>query len=298
MSNLTIVVLFVTLFVVCGVAIGVVLAQGVANVERPQSQEAALIIDHSCTDVSKIPHQWIEKAKTEFKVFYGHTSHGSQITSGMQAMNKDPFVFNRTGRDGALSYREVGGDLGHKGDLRWAEVTRKQLDSPDNDRNVVMWSWCGGCSDNTEEGINTYLEAMAKLESDYPDVKFIYMTGHLDGTGVEGNLNIRNNQIRAFCKKNNKTLFDFADIESYDPDGNSYLERGANDACAYDSNGDGKRNANWCREWIAANPDHDIALPKSAAHSHPLNGALKGRAFWWMMARMAGWDGTPDNARQ
>ena len=69
-----------------------------------------------------------------------------------------------------------------------------------NNINVVIWSWCGGVSDNTEEGINIYLNAMNQLEEDYPDVKFVYMTGHLDGTGEEGNLHIRNEQIRKFLK--------------------------------------------------------------------------------------------------
>ena len=36
------------------------------------------------------------------------------------------------------------------------------------------------------------------------------------------------------------------------------------------------------------NPDHGMDLPKRAAHTHPLNGALKGRAFWVMMAHLAG----------
>jgi hypothetical protein len=45
------------------------------------------------------------------------------------------------------------------------------------------------------------------------------MTGHLDGTGLTGNLNISNEQIRNHCRINKKFLLDFADIESYNPDG-------------------------------------------------------------------------------
>lgn len=249
----------------------------------------AIIIDHNCTDISKISEKWIEKAKKKFRVWYGHTSHGSQITSGMQAMNKKPFNFNRNGTEDALSYRETGGDLGHKGDMRWGKKTLKKLKEPGNNINLVMWSWCGGCSDNTEEGIRRYLIAMSRLEKRFPDVTFIYMTGHLDGSGKRGNLHRSNNQIREYCRKNNKVLFDFADIESFDPDGNRFLEKYADDACRYRTES-GKR-ANWAEEWLKRNPNHNIDLPSHAAHTHPLNGALKGRAFWWMMARLAGWNG-------
>ncbi|MGF1761406.1 hypothetical protein L4D76_26530 [Photobacterium sagamiensis] len=256
--------------------------------------EEALIIDHTSTDISIIPERWLNEARKQFRVWYGHTSHGSQITSGMHAINKGAFRFNATGNDDALSYQETGGDLGHRGDLRWMTKTKEHLDRPGNDTNVVMWSWCGGCSKNTEKGINRYLQAMTKLESEYPDVIFIYMTGHLDGSGVNGKLNKNNNQIRNYSRTHNKVLFDFADIESFDPDGNSFLQLGANDGGFYKRNGWGRRDSNWCEEWIAKYPDHGVALPDHAAHTHPLNGALKGRAFWWMMARLAGWNGKPE----
>lgn len=40
-----------------------------------------IIIDHHCTDLSQVPAFWIEQAKTQFFLSYGHTSHGSPAVS-------------------------------------------------------------------------------------------------------------------------------------------------------------------------------------------------------------------------
>ena len=117
------------------------------------------------------------------------------------------------------------------------------------------------------------------------------MTGHLDGGGLEGNLHIRNEQIRQFCKSNNKILFDFADIESYDPDGNYYLDKAANDGCFYDSNGDGSRDANWAIAWQDLHTEDVDWYVCSSAHSEALNANMKAYAAWHLWARLAGWSG-------
>lgn len=253
-----------------------------------------LIIGHICTDVSKVPKDSIVKAKTMFKMAYGHTSHGSQIVSGIEALRKsDPelFAFGKNAPADALSFWDgtPGGDLGNPDRTSWAQRTRELLNGSGKDRNLIMWSWCGQAGGASEKDIQTYLDLMSGLETEFPNVKFVYMTGHLDGSGKNGNLNKRNEQIRDFCRKNGKILFDFADIESYDPDGKvNYMELKATDGCDYvDASGARK---NWADEWLKANPDNKIALPSIAAHSKPLNGALKGNAFWWMLARLAGWE--------
>lgn len=253
----------------------------------------AIIIDHSCTGLSLVPIEWVNQAKEDLKIWYGHTSHGSQITSGINNLQNnigEPYTYNSSGAGGALSYQEqTGVDLGHNGDTSWAQVTRNVLNQPGNDRNVIMWSWCGGCSDNTEQGINIYLNKMTELENDYPDVKFIYMTGHLDIWAWE-NLKARNQQIRDYCIANDKILFDFADIESYNPD-STYFEY-ATDNCNYYSGPGGTYLGNWATKWCNTNPGSDLCWSCYCAHSESLNCNLKGRAFWWMISRMAGWDGT------
>jgi hypothetical protein len=109
----------------------------------------------------------------------------------------------------------MSGDVGYY--PVWIDNTRSYLGSPDPitgrgtganaDVNVIIWSWCGQVSSHSENSMITqYLEPMAQLESDYPGVKFVYMTGHLDGSGVAGNLHIRNEQIRNYCHNNGKIL--------------------------------------------------------------------------------------------
>ncbi len=241
----------------------------------PNYTTGGLVADHEAADdFDRIPDAYITAAKNDYHIFYGHTSHGGQILTGLQMIEAIDGRYAYNNGAGSLQIDEQWADLGERGDLDWVETTRAVLDVEAGHINMVMWSWCGGVSGNTEAGINTYLQAMDQLESDYPDVVFVYMTGHLDGEGPSSNLYERNNQIRNYCRSHDKVLFDFADVESYDPDGNYY---------PWDDDG-----CNWCSDWCAT---HGCPSCGSCAHSHCFNCYRKGRAFWWMMARIAGWGG-------
>ena len=273
--------------------------------EKRSERSGPIIIDHTCTDISQIPDYWIDQAK-QLTLHYAHTSHGGQIWQGsnnLESLNSTyGFARRESGSEGLPpvevppALRMYDGNPPHTyitPELYWdsnagKDSTRSVADTGDYD--FSMWAWCGQVSDASQVYIERYLAAMNQFETEYPGMGFIYMTGHLDGGGPSGNLNIRNEQIRTYCRANNKILFDFADIERYNPDGDDFLDAGANDECYYNDWGN-----NWADEWCAENPGSALCdtCEDGCNHSRNLNCNLKARAFWWMMARLAGWNPSP-----
>jgi hypothetical protein len=268
------------------------------NTEKDSVISGSRIIDHNCINLDLVPATQINNAKNTLHIAYEHTSHGNQIIVGMNGLDAfkggtDLYVWN----DGPLvGYLDLdndfaSGDLGSPDRISWAQETRDYLNlSANSDVNVVMWSWCGQVSSANEADINTYLNLMAQLEIDYPGVTFVYMTGHLDGSGLTGNLHLRNEQIREYCRDNNKWLFDFEDIESYNPNGVYFGDQLPDDNCDYDSDGTAPRTetGNWAIEWQNAHPGEWYNC--SPDHTQALNGNLKAYAAWWLWARIAGWN--------
>lgn len=261
----------------------------------PQSGNEFIVADHTSIKLASIPSQWVSEAKQKLHIAYSHTSHGSQITDGMSGLvsfKGVSFSWSESNSGDALHLDDyaISGDLGNPDRTSWATRTRTYLAS-NPETNVVMWSWCGQVSSASESDINTYLQLMDGLEKDFPDVTFVYMTGHLDGTGLTGNLHLRNEQIRNYCRNNKKVLYDFADIESYNPDGVYFGNKLPNDECAYDTNGDGVRDGNWAVEWQNSHTQGTDWYNCNSAHSQPLNANMKAYAAWWLWARLAGWNG-------
>ncbi len=260
---------------------------------------SAYVIDHNNTNLGSIPATAINQAKSTLHIAYGHTSHGSQLTTGMTGLDGqtnlvgykgDIYQWNEGGTGGALDIDDyfVGGDLGHNGSTVWADSTRDYLNNPANsDVNVVIWSWCGGASDNTPAGIQIYLDTMNQLENDYPHVTFVYMTGHADAWN-DDTVKASNAQIRNYCISHNKILYDFFDIESYNPDG-QYFEY-VNDDCSY-YNAAQQLQGNWASEWQTSHVEGVDWYQCYSAHSQPLNANRKAYAAWWLWSRIAGWDG-------
>ncbi|MGD8786256.1 MAG: hypothetical protein PVJ60_02435 [Phycisphaerales bacterium] len=274
------------------------------NSQSLATRTEPLVIDHTCTDITQIPEWAFLQTKTLLHIAYAHTSHGAQITGGMRglvdfanrggkglSLPEDILAWNDGGSDGALDFHDyaMGDDVGYY--PQWINRTRAYLDDPRNaDVNVIIWSWCGQVDSKYVNNslFNEYIIPMSQLEMDYPDVTFVYMTGHVDHWD-DANNKAANQIIRKYCIANNKALYDFADIESHDPNGTYYPF--PHDNCDYYASLSGARLGNWAEEW---QDSHVLGIDWyqcDSPHSQPLNANQKAYAAWWLFARLGGWPG-------
>jgi len=253
----------------------------------------AVIIDHTCTDLSSIPSNWIDSVKTNCDMHYAHTSHGGQLCVGADRIESDnsfyayesgwcelPVVANTF----CVFDGQEGGDDYIYPEMYWAETDGMNMTRDVLNHNPSIhysaFAWCGQLYDETPAYVNAYLDSMTQLESEFPGVTFIYFTSHAqyDGDDYGANRFHNNELIRNYCTVNNKVLFDFGDIDCwwYNP---------------------------VSEEWEFSSYEYDFeTIPiehshygiDEAAHTSYENCEHKGIAWWWMMARLCGWDGSVD----
>lgn len=244
-----------------------------------------LIIDHNYTDLNLIPADRIDSVKTNIKLHYAHTSHGSQLTTGIERIELvEPFYAF------ALSYLDLPSELntlcilggqvitvGVSADDYWRTVrgmnyTRDVLDMFPI-INVSMWSWCVELNLFPEDEVLAYLDSISTLEAEYPNVTFVYMTGNAQVGGSSGlNRYLRNQMIRQYCMDNNKVLYDFADLDSwwYNPVSEEW------EYSTYEYDG------------YIIPVEHPQFNGDDDGHTTFESCEQKGRALWWLLTRLEG----------
>ena len=118
-----------------------------------------IIADHNAVhDFEFIPDYWLSRAKDQLHIAYQHTSHGSQLITGMNALENFPsfglkYEWSDNGSSGldlddngipaAKPDLSQGDYIDEFGVTPWVTGTRNLLDNPSNYHvNVIMWSWC------------------------------------------------------------------------------------------------------------------------------------------------------------
>lgn len=274
-----------------------------------------------------IPEEYIDKARTTLHIAYQHTSHGTHVARGVFGLqdfkNGDDITFGITNinpQNGKLdfndnvmaAYAESGKDASDlsRDETAFIQATRNFLDNPKNaDINVVMWSWCNIAGHHVSEN---YLPGMQTLISEYGKggsligsgagqranaVTFIFMTGHANVNANTGDGNPRNQAalITGFCQQNKQFCLDYYSIDTHDMSDNYWEDTGDNgNSAAYGGNfyEDWQSTHTLGVDYFENKTAPGGSVEYGAHNTQHITANRKAYAMWWILARIAGWDGS------
>ena len=276
-------------------------------VEPDDYPEGQIIADHTVVDkFEDIPQEYIDMVKEMWLVYAGE-SHSAAIRTGLTLLESvdSRFQVNVTESGTPEAYtsshlrasRTTWGDVSHStgwiygyGEEDWF-TSSTAIDRTKagitycNTHNLeiaaIGFGWCWDPGINSTSEFETYIEAtkeyIAHCASSSMDTKVFFTTGTVDGstatgeTGYEKYLGYK--QIRDSVRANStRILFDYADILCYDDDSET------------------PNTTTW------SGNDYPIitttnSLPEQTGHISNAGALRLARAMWWMLARIAGWDG-------
>ncbi len=273
-----------------------------------------------------IPEEYINLARATLRVAYQHTSHGTHVSRGLFGLqdykpgddvlfgitNNDPTANKLDFRDYAIgSYAEPGDDAADlsRNETAFIQATRNFLDDPQNAGiNVVMWSWC---SITGHDVAGNYLPGMQTLINEYGKggtkigsgagqrqipVTFIFMTGHAESNNNVGDRRPKNqaDTIIAYCRAKGYFCLDYYGIDTHDMN-DRYWEDAGDDGNS--DNYGGNFYVNWQNSHQPGvhyyenkeSPGGSVAYGEH--NTQHITANRKAYAMWYILARIAGWDG-------
>jgi hypothetical protein len=235
------------------------------------SETRAIVVDHNCVELAAIPEAYLLPASS-LRVLMRHASVGQGIVWGLDCLaGAHPtnqvcscFPAGRYDRRNWVFEPRMGNWREKIDDL----VTQTAARTGDFD--VFMSKLCYiDALGNGHPDWEYFCGRMEQLEADYPDKTFVWWTIPLTRDGQPGT-DVFNAQMRTYCVDHQKVLFDIADIECHDPNGVKLVNAQGNEVIS-----------------------QEYTKEIHAGHLNPTGRVRVASAFWYLMARLAGWDPHP-----
>ncbi|MBI5367228.1 MAG: hypothetical protein HZA54_09335 [Planctomycetes bacterium] len=247
-----------------------------------QAQSASTIVDHACVDAADtaIPRAALDKAR-KLNLLFGHQSVGGNILEGLSDLaGADP---GRYGVEPVIDPEPSWYDA-NRG---WGEFPIGENENPkskiDQFRaklvaegfgkrlDVAMMKLCwvdfGEDAPGGKRTFEAYRSAMAAVAAACPKLTLVWWTAPLTTGADNAGRHEFNRLVREQCRAQKAWCFDLADIECHVPDGTAHAAGGAPALC----------------------PEY----AEDEGHLNETGRRRAARAWWWLLARIAGWNGAP-----
>lgn len=226
------------------------------------AQASALVVDHTAVDAFTNIPDWAISAAAAKTSMLRRASVGGNIDSGLNALQSQDSRYSRA----AWQFQ-------NRGNPSWsAKISdfTSQASSHASSFEVMAMKFC---FIDFSADFEQYRAGMESAEAGAQGKIVVWWTmPTVKGDSHNEPIEAFNGKVRAYVRANGKTLFDLADIESHRADGSSCNYRGFESLCP---------------EWTS-----------DGGHLTSDGSLRAAKAYWYLMARAAGWEGAASGPQQ